>query len=167
MRKALLGVLLSIGVLLGNTVTVNAESYVEIGQYGRPGYLIQASEDIEEEQRLGDMELIAQLVEAEAGNQPFEGKVLVAEVVLNRVASEHYPDTVEGVIFQDYQFSVIKDGGFDRAAWRMQESDYKAVEVAMTEHKNKDVLYFSAGDYVKGCKPLFKVGDHYFGGRDD
>ena len=44
-------------------------------------------------------ELLACLVEAEAGNQPFEGKLLVADTVLNRREHELFPDTIEDVIF--------------------------------------------------------------------
>ncbi len=167
MKRALLGVLLSLGVMVGSTVTANASSgYDSLGEYGRPGYLIEmdTEEQIQEEIRLGDMELLAQLVEAEAGNQCLEGKVLVAEVVLNRVASDKFPNTVEEVIFQDRQFEVTRNGAFEKAAYNMQESDYEAVELAVSNHEHKDVLYFSAGSYVKGCKHLFKLGAHYFGG---
>ena len=53
-----------------------AAGYSEVGEYGRPFVLVteDTQEQIQEEIRLGDMELVAQLVEAEAGNQSFEGK---------------------------------------------------------------------------------------------
>lgn len=143
-----------------------ASGYTEIGQYGRPGVLVYETNDteeqIQEEILLGDMELIAQLVEAEAGNQDFDGKCLVVDVVLNRVESPDFPDTVEGVIFQDDQFSVIKNGAWDKAAWNMKESDYAAVTVEMALHTNKDVLYFNNCKYVSGNGEPFKVGDHWF-----
>ena len=64
-----------------------------------------------------EMALIAQLVQAEAGNQDLKGKRLVADVVLNRVDSEKFPNTIEEVIFQKepVQFSVTVSGAFERA----------------------------------------------------
>lgn len=63
-----------------------------------------------------EMRMVAQLVQAEAGNQDLTGKRLVADVVLNRVDSERFPNTVEEVIFQKnpVQFGVTVDGAFDR-----------------------------------------------------
>ena len=78
-------------------------------------------EEIEEEIRFGEMELIAQLVMAEAGNQDLTGKRYVADVVLNRVDSDEFPNTVEEVIFQENQFSVIENGAFDEAGWTITE----------------------------------------------
>lgn len=66
---------------------------------------IECEESINEE-----LMLLAQIVYAEAGNQPFEGKVAVAAVVLNRVESSIYPDSINEVIFQKSQFSPVKDG---------------------------------------------------------
>lgn len=62
-----------------------------------------------------DLSLLARLVTAEAGGEPYEGQVAVAATVLNRVLSRAYPDTVPGVIYQVvdgryYQFSPVLDG---------------------------------------------------------
>lgn len=70
-----------------------------------------SEDDIEEENSLSEDEiLLAQIVFAEAGNQPFEGQVAVAATVLNRINSSIYPNTVRGVIFQKEQFSPVKNG---------------------------------------------------------
>lgn len=53
-----------------------------------------------------DLYLLARLVESEAGNQDFETKMKVASVVMNRVGSPNYPDTIKDVIYQSGQFSV-------------------------------------------------------------
>lgn len=163
MKKALLATL-ALGVFFYAKTDVKAVGYQEIGAYGRPFVISyeDTEEQIQEEIRLGDMELIAQLVEAEAGNQDFEGKCLVVDVILNRVESPDFPNTVEEVIYQDDQFSVIKNGAFDKAAWHMQESDYAAVAVEYELHSNKDVLYFNNCKYVEGTGKAFKVGDHWF-----
>ncbi len=62
-----------------------------------------------------DLSLLARLVTAEAGGEPYEGQVAVAATVLNRVLSRAYPDSVPGVIYQVidgryYQFSPVLDG---------------------------------------------------------
>lgn len=119
-------------------------------------------EDIEEEMRLGELETLAQLVEAEAGNQGFHGKSLVADVVLNRVGSELFPDTIEEVIFQNNQFSVIKDGGFDAAGWNMSDKSFEAVWSEYLKLSNEHVLYFSK-EKSKYATYQFKYKDHWFG----
>ena len=148
-----LAVLLSAGLFIMSNISVQAAGYTEVSD---------SDEQIAEEERLGDMELIAQLVEAEAGNQPFEGKCLVVDVVLNRVASPDFPNTVEEVIYQDGQFSVINNGAFDKAAWNMKEDDFAAVAVEYELHTNKEILYFNNSSNVSGTGEPFKVGGHWF-----
>ena len=58
----------------------------------------------------GDLNLLARLVYAEARGEPYTGQVAVAAVVLNRVKSSSFPNTVSGVIYQAGAFSVVADG---------------------------------------------------------
>ena len=58
----------------------------------------------------GDLNLLARLVYAEARGEPYTGQVAVAAVVLNRVKSSSFPNTVSGVIYQAGAFSVVSDG---------------------------------------------------------
>lgn len=58
----------------------------------------------------GDLNLLARLVYAEARGEPYTGQVAVAAVVLNRVKSSSFPNTVGGVIYQAGAFSVVSDG---------------------------------------------------------
>ncbi len=61
-----------------------------------------------------DLYWLSRLINAEAGNQPLEGKIAVGNVVLNRVADPSCPDTIYGVIFDNkfgVQFSVTTTGG--------------------------------------------------------
>lgn len=60
----------------------------------------------------GDLELLAALIECEAGGESYEGKLAVGSVVLNRVASSYFPNTVVGVIYQSGQFSPVASGRF-------------------------------------------------------
>lgn len=134
--------------------------------------------EIEEEIEDGEKELLAQLIEAEAGNQDYTGKRLVADVVLNRVDSSRFPDTIEEVIFEKHQskdgkwhwqFSTVMDGAFDRAAYYISEDSFKAAAEEYDIWKSgayvsaPDILSFTAGGYNKYFKPAFKHGDHYFG----
>ena len=120
-------------------------------------------EDIEEEEMMDSLELLAQLVEAEAGNQDQIGKRLVVDVVLNRVDSENFPNTIEEVIYQTNQFSCVTDGGLERAGYRMTEEDYDIVMAEIYERLNYEVTFFTGGGFSQYCEPLFQHGDHYFG----
>jgi len=57
-----------------------------------------------------DLNLLARLVHAEARGEPYTGQVAVASVVLNRVKSSSFPNSVAGVIYQSGAFSVVNDG---------------------------------------------------------
>ena len=60
-----------------------------------------------------ELALLARLVSGEARGEPYIGQVAVAAVVLNRVRSDEFPDTVSGVIFQRGAFDAVWDGQFD------------------------------------------------------
>ena len=60
-----------------------------------------------------ELSLLARLVSGEARGEPYTGQVAVAAVVLNRVRSSAFPDTVSGVIFQPGAFDAVWDGQFD------------------------------------------------------
>ena len=166
MKKMVLGLIFGVCLFMGSSKNVKAAGYTEVGEYGRPFVIAveDSEEQIKEEIYLGELEILAQLVEAEAGNQDFEGKCLVVDCVLNRVESPLFPDTISGVIFQEGQFSVITNGAFDKAAWNMKESDYAAVMVETELHTNKEVLYFNNSRSVSGSGTPFKVGGHWFNG---
>ncbi|MFC4617116.1 cell wall hydrolase [Camelliibacillus cellulosilyticus] len=112
-----------------------------------------------------DRKLLAQLVEAEAGGEPFEGKVEVARVVLNRVASPDFPNTISGVIKETNQFTPVKNGKIHN---NPTPSDYQAVDQAMASQNEKDgAVYFYNPDIAKSTwladKPTVKViGHHVF-----
>lgn len=81
----------------------------------------------------GDRYLLANLIYCEAGNQPYEGQVAVGAVVMNRVMSAVFPDTVVGVIYQNKQFSPVASG---RLALALAEDHatpacYQAADQAM------------------------------------
>lgn len=65
-----------------------------------------------------DIELLAALLECEAGSRNYDAVLAVASVVVNRMKSRYYPDTVRGVIYQSGQFPPAHDGKVDRVLSR-------------------------------------------------
>jgi len=140
---------------------------------GEPAMVIveSASEETEEEGEEeeseilleeAEIELIAQTVEAEAGNQSYIGKRLVVATVLNRVNHEAFPDTIEEVISQPGQFSTYPELKDIEAT----EDDYEAVYEELQQTCNSSVLFFRTGRYGYGV-PLMKYEDHYFSTLED
>ena len=78
----------------------------------------------------GDRYLLANIIYCEAGGEPYEGQVAVGAVVINRVLSSVYPDTVVGVIYQSGQFSPVGSGRLALAlsADKATASCYQAAE---------------------------------------
>ena len=125
-------------------------------------------EDIKEMDYWGELELLAAVVEAEAGNQDMIGKRLVVDVVLNRVDSPLFPDTITEVLEQPGQFTTMWNGAVEDAGWHMQEDDYTAVMMEVTGVRlDYDIYYFTAGEYNASCKPAYIHGDHFFGYLSD
>ena len=106
-----------------------------------------------------NQELMASIIYCEAGNQPYEGQVAVGAVVLNRVKSSVYPNSVSEVIYQSGQFSPAMSGWLDRvrANAGYSESALQAAEDALNgSNPVGDCLYFSTGGYG------MQIGDHFF-----
>lgn len=106
-----------------------------------------------------EKELLASLIFCEAGNQPYEGQVAVGAVVMNRINSASYPDTMEEVIYQSGQFSPAMSGWLDRvrANQGYTEAAMQAAEDALAgSNPIGDCLYFSVGGYGT------RIGDHLF-----
>ncbi|MBR1691547.1 MAG: cell wall hydrolase [Lachnospiraceae bacterium] len=79
-----------------------------------------------------DLDMLAAIIECEAGGEPYTGKVAVGAVVLNRVRSSLFPDTVAGVIYQNRQFSPVGSGRFAMVLARgANASCYEAAQEAM------------------------------------
>lgn len=155
-------------IFMGSNTSALACELEDLGsEFGRPYVVEDSAEQIKDEITLGEMELIAQLVEAEAGNQDLDGKRLVVDVVLNRMDDGRFGgSSAEAVIFADGQFSVVRNGAWEKAAYNMKESDYEAVRLeygkAREERLNGNVLYFNNCKEVGGTGTPFKFGGHYF-----
>lgn len=110
----------------------------------------------------GDRKLLASIIYCEAGGEPYEGQVAVGAVVINRVLSSRYPDTVVGVIYQKYQFSPVGSGRLEivLATNKATESCYRAADAAMSGVTNVgSCLYFRTP--IPGLTGI-NIGGHVF-----
>lgn len=107
-----------------------------------------------------DINLMARMVQAEAGGQCEEGLKLVIDCVLNRVDSEYFPDTATDVILAPGQFAVVENGSIQKA--QPTDEIYDLIRQELNERTNYDVIYFTAGGYNPSGEPWAQVGDHYF-----
>lgn len=121
-----------------------------------------------------DYQCLLQIVQAEAGCEDIEGKMLVAGVVLNRVEDESFPDSVVEVVMQKegevYQFSPVGNGSYSHA--QVSEETKEAVErVLQGEDLTEGALYFASRQYASDEKMLwfdthlcrlFQHGGHEF-----
>ncbi len=97
-----------------------------------------------------DKNVLLRIVEAEATGEDIKGKMLVANVVLNRVNDEEFPDSVERVVFQQkggrYQFSPIRDGRYYKVS--ITDETREAVERVLNgEDESNGALYFMSRRY--------------------
>lgn len=115
-----------------------------------------------------ELDLFYRLVEAEAGNEPIEGRIAVANVVLNRLASDKYPDTLREVIYQPNQFEVVTIGTIDTKV--PSQETIAAVNRAIAGEKavSDDILLFwatyldPANDLWDHCEIITTIGGHHF-----
>ena len=128
-------------------------------QTGLQTMLTSKIEDTLKEEEERAEKLLASIIFCEAGNQSFTGQVAVGAVVLNRMANEAYPDTMEEVIYQPGQFCPAGSGWLDRVRSTdgYTESAMQAAEAALAgENPIGDCLYFDQGGYG------YQIGAHYF-----
>lgn len=117
-----------------------------------------------------ERQVLLRIVQAEAGTCDEEGKLLVANVILNRVECDEFPDTVREVVYQKSQFSPVMNGTIDTC--KITEETESAVSRALNGEDISDgALYFmnrkkSASRNVRWFDTrlqfLFKHGEHEF-----
>lgn len=116
----------------------------------------------------GDMvDLLARLINGEARGEPYEGQVAVGAVILNRVKSPAFPNTIPAVIYQKGQFSSVTDGQFDKAIDK-DSTVYQAAKEALSgSDPSNGALYFFAPSKTKSkwlfsLKTVATIGGHRF-----
>ena len=107
-----------------------------------------------------DLTLLAALIQCEAGGESYEGKLAVGSVVMNRVSSSHFPNTVAGVIYQGGQFSPVASGRFASVlAKGADRSCTQAASEVLGGNITIGTLYFRVND---GSIPGTVIGNHVF-----
>ncbi|MFD2330189.1 cell wall hydrolase [Cohnella sp. GCM10020058] len=112
-----------------------------------------------------DVTLLAKLVEAEAGSEPYAGKLAVASVVMNRLHNDRYPDTLRGVIYAPGQFSPAGNGSLERET--PSKDSIKAAKAALSGENNVPGAYSFFNPQLepakaKRLKAIKKIGHHVF-----
>ena len=114
-----------------------------------------------------DSYLLAKIAMAEAEGEDTEGKAYVIMVVLNRMLSDEFPDTIEGVIFQDNQFSPVSNGRFDSV--EPNDDCWSALDMVQIDKwdKSQGALYFESCQsddnwHSRNLEYLFTHGKHRF-----
>ena len=105
-----------------------------------------------------DFELLARVIEAEAGGESDYHKLCVGTVVMNRVASDKYPNTIEGVIYQPGQYQCVTNSHINKEP---SESSYEAAESILDGRRmfRSSVVY--QAEFIQG-KVVEKLGNTYF-----
>jgi len=116
----------------------------------------------------GDMvDLLARLINGEARGEPYKGQVAVGAVVMNRVKSSEFPDTISGVIYQKGQFSCVTDGQFDKAIDE-DSTVYKAAREALNgaDPTNGCIFFYnpktSKSKWLYSRTTVITIGSHRF-----
>ena len=112
-----------------------------------------------------DLYLLARLVYGEARGEPYKGQVAVAAVVLNRVESSEFPNSVSGVIYQSGAFDVVADGQINLSP---DETAIKAARDAMNgwDPTGGCLFYYnpatSTNQWMLSKPVLLTIGNHSF-----
>lgn len=107
-----------------------------------------------------DSYLLGAIIECEAGGESYEGKLAVGSVIINRVKSSYFPNTVSGVIYQSGQFSPVASG---RLAYRLEagvsSECLQAAEEVLGGNITTNCLYFRTNN---GIIEGMVIGNHVF-----
>lgn len=112
-----------------------------------------------------EKDLLARLVEAEAKGESYAGKVAVATVILNRVDSSLFPNSVKAVIYQTGQFTPVSNGQINTPA--SSESKRAVNEALAFRGKGSGSLYFynpskTTNTWLRSKQVTVKIGQHVF-----
>lgn len=112
-----------------------------------------------------DIELLARLVNAEAKGEPYRGQVAVAAVVLNRIKSSSFPNSIPDVIYEPRAFSPVADGAINKSA---TSSAIKATHEALngTDPAYGALFFFNPAktnnSFIWSRPQIIQIGNHIF-----
>lgn len=108
-----------------------------------------------------DLNMLAAIIYCEAGNQPYEGKLAVGSVVINRINNPRWPNTLTEVLYQPNQFTPVKSGRFALAlANGVNQSCTQAALEVLSGKINTNALFFHV--YQPGETGGTVIADHIF-----
>lgn len=114
-----------------------------------------------------EWEAMSQMIMAEARGESFEVQYYIACVVLNRVDSPLFPNTVAGVIYQT-QPAVQFYGAWDTEQYEPSDSVLEAIQTALeNNHIPEDVFYFTSEGFLPGTEPWERVGNMWFSRQEE
>lgn len=154
----------ALGFRLGDQIKVVIPTIME-EKLPHPDTLI-VEEIVEEPETHPDFELLAKIIQAEAGWESYEGQIAVGSVIMNRVNSERFPDSIYDVIYARGQFGPVRNGALDRAV--PNESVLKATQAVLDGENNVEgALYFhnpkvSWDSFWAGLEVVDQIGNHRF-----
>ena len=114
-----------------------------------------------------DLQLMARAINGEARGEPYEGQVAVGAVILNRVKSSQFPNTIAGVIYQSGAFTAVADGQINQPIAE-NSTVYKAAQDAMNgwDPTGGCIYYFNPNTATNKwiwSRPVVKtIGKHRF-----
>ncbi len=112
-----------------------------------------------------DLYLLAKCIYAEARGEPYIGQVAIGAVVLNRVESSSFPNTIAGVIYQPYAFTAVSDGQINLEP---NDTAYKAARDALNgwDPTNGCIYYYNPSTATSAwiwSRPIMlSIGRHNF-----
>lgn len=118
--------------------------------------------------RTSDAQLLARAINGEARGEPYEGQVAVGAVILNRVKSPDFPNTIAGVIYQPGAFTAVADGQIN-VPIDPNSTVYKAAQDALNGwDPTHGCLYYwnpatATSKWIWSRKVVVKIGKHNFG----
>jgi len=114
-----------------------------------------------------DIQLMARAINGEARGEPYEGQVAVGAVILNRVKSSQFPNTIAGVIYQSGAFTAVADGQIN-VPIEEGSSVYKAAKDAMNgwDPTGGCIYYFNpdtaTNKWIWSRPQVKTIGKHIF-----
>ena len=163
MKRNIISILLGsvIGVALGITALHHQEPTVVYATSSINWDAEESEPEVKSERHLTYAEklLLAACVYAEANTEDLTGKRYVVDVILNRLDSDKFPNTISGVIFEKGQFWTQ---GMPTDYSQIPQECFDAIEMEMESQLTYEAVYFRNGRYHNFGTPLFSHGRHFF-----